>query len=345
MASHMMHTAPGANFGESLNPLHTTLWVVLKSFLCVFRRKEGEFGYYLDNYEGNSRLYCRGRVVMGPSQVQNVSCTLLCTIIPSIYFLVSILPEYEGYPKEHSTLFWVCVVLLIVVLLAIFICSLSNPGIIPRNLNTNDGDEMIYPGHRYHTRYYMVHGVVLKQKYCSSCKIYRPPRSKHCVLCDNCVLRFDHHCMILGTCVGLHNYRWFLVLIYCGNLLAVVAMTVSISLLWSIIQRDSSGIVETCEILVRRIVLACFCIYSVILCMAVVLLGFYHTGITSRNLTTNEHVKNYYKVNPFDFGAWKNCSHTCLYPEALMIEPMQMEEPGYIRLGSTNSECLSFDDI
>eukprot|EP00397_Hematodinium_sp_SG-2012_P055827 GEMP01068435.1.p1 GENE.GEMP01068435.1~~GEMP01068435.1.p1 ORF type:complete len:130 (+),score=4.49 GEMP01068435.1:159-548(+) len=128
MASHMMHTAPGANFGESLNPLHTTLWVVLKSFLCVFRRKEGEFGYYLDNYEGNSRLYCRGRVVMGPSQVQNVSCTLLCTIIPSIYFLVSILPEYEGYPKEHSTLFWVCVVLLIVVLLAIFICSLSDLG-------------------------------------------------------------------------------------------------------------------------------------------------------------------------------------------------------------------------
>lgn len=44
---------------------------------------------------------------------------------------------------------------------------------------------------------------------CPYCGYWQPLRTKHCHDCDKCVLRFDHHCVWLGTCVGQSNHRKF----------------------------------------------------------------------------------------------------------------------------------------
>ncbi|CBZ35429.1 hypothetical protein, conserved [Leishmania donovani] len=45
--------------------------------------------------------------------------------------------------------------------------------------------------------------------FCRECQLRRPPRCAHCYQCNVCVLEHDHHCSVLGGCVGVRNLRWF----------------------------------------------------------------------------------------------------------------------------------------
>ncbi|XP_076868796.1 palmitoyltransferase ZDHHC23-B [Brachyhypopomus gauderio] len=46
--------------------------------------------------------------------------------------------------------------------------------------------------------------------WCPNCKTVRPPRAGHCRICRACVLRLDHHCVWINSCVGQGNHRSFL---------------------------------------------------------------------------------------------------------------------------------------
>jgi len=48
--------------------------------------------------------------------------------------------------------------------------------------------------------------------WCKKCKADRPERAHHCSDCSTCILRMDHHCPWIGSCIGWRNHKAFLLL-------------------------------------------------------------------------------------------------------------------------------------
>jgi palmitoyltransferase ZDHHC9/14/18 len=67
------------------------------------------------------------------------------------------------------------------------------------------------------------------ERYCRTCKIWRPPRAAHCSECGYCIRRFDHHCGAVGNCVGQENHRWFIVFLCAVSALVVTLFVVGVA--------------------------------------------------------------------------------------------------------------------
>jgi len=173
----------------------------------------------------------------------------LCILVPSgIYFMFAF-PYY--WAQAHPILPLVSVFFFFLTTGCLLAACLSDPGILPRRevilaMGVADKlkEELGYPilgvpspfespvrnscdrGLRM-----MVPMELRTQGYrwCSTCKIVRPPRASHCSDCDNCVLRFDHHCPFVNNCVGQRNYVFFF-----GFTTSVCCLALSVipTLLW-----------------------------------------------------------------------------------------------------------------
>ena len=91
----------------------------------------------------------------------------------------------------------------------------TDPGILPRQ-----NKDIYYETAKINMKYKIL-GHIHRINYCYSCYLFRPPRTSHCAVCDNCVERFDHHCLWLGTCIGKGNYKYFYTLLWSLNISAI----------------------------------------------------------------------------------------------------------------------------
>jgi hypothetical protein len=159
--------------------------------------------------------------------------------------------------------------------------------------------------HMLHTPY---DGLMFEPSaFCTTCRLPKPARSKHCSMCGFCVPTFDHHCIWLNQCVGEQNYRWFMlflivhasVFLYFGvMLLYLLVSPIYEYKLWDYktyhpVTREA---VPTWQILMQFVIFdsrAIFLLTLVALVFGLGILGFliFHCYLTFRGLSTNEHYK------------------------------------------------------
>ena len=54
----------------------------------------------------------------------------------------------------------------------------------------------------------------MHDRWCDRCLLWKHARTAHCPKCDLCVDRFDHHCGVLGCCIGRRNHPSFILFLF-----------------------------------------------------------------------------------------------------------------------------------
>ncbi|BGP27914.1 hypothetical protein Rt10032_c14g5256 [Rhodotorula toruloides] len=173
---------------------------------------------------------------------------LVAILLPTLFLVFNadwLWHANEGGARWGKTMVVLVATAAVLVWVLMFITALANPGIIPRNLDpdparhwipldpsasSNGVKEGEGEGEwRVEMRYVEVLGgkAVVGCKWCETCKTYRPPRTSHCRLCDNCIERTDHHCAFLNNCIGRRNYLPFFLFLLMTTLLASLSIALS----------------------------------------------------------------------------------------------------------------------
>ena len=154
-------------------------------------------------------------------------------------------------------------------------------------------------------------GVYKSTKICLTCNIARPFRSNHCSDCDNCTLRFDHHCPWIGGCVGKRNYIYFFVFLILLNIKNFYLLIFSIIHIFKEVILNESKEKKVAQKLITVIP----SLFTIILIAATMTfttgLIIYHIKLILYNVTTKEEIKKLIPIkigNSYDRGMAKNCN-------------------------------------
>jgi len=273
-------------------------------------------------FQGNSRFWCGGKALTGPDYVNAVLTFALILLACGIYYGITVAWLCTFWQPYGFIVLVVALLLTLTSLAAFALAATDDAGIVPRAQRPPKEieEEPSFPRELPAE----LNGVLIKLKYCETCRHWRPPRCVHCFQCNNCVERFDHHCPWLGNCVGKRNYRSFFVFVSTTAILCVVVMaTIALQLVLST-QRfhgeDPSR--TTAEAFARALAFWGAGVTILVFVLALLAFGFtagltgFHIFLMWRNVSTNEFIKKTYgrknEHNPFvERGPSALCERLC----------------------------------
>lgn len=228
----------------------------------------GDSKNYVRRVLGNSSLMCRCCVC--PDDGCRSVVIMAFIIGPTAVFMSSVVPSSEWYTQIIAGL--LCILDCFMLLFA----SACDPGII---LPLKKGEPI--PVNQQIT----VNGKEYEQEVCKTCKVLRPARSSHCRVCDVCVEEYDHHCGVVGSCVGLRTFRFFTLFFWITTILAtfVFARSVAVAVMMDFSEQTKTDLGRWHA----AATIVC-CIYSALAgCCVVGNLGFY-TQMACRGQTQKD---------------------------------------------------------
>ncbi|KAK6327599.1 hypothetical protein J4Q44_G00032440 [Coregonus suidteri] len=284
-------------------------------------------------FPGKNRFYCDGRFIVA-QQSGVLPLTLGLILVTTVLFFVFDCP----FLVKHLTVFIPAIggVLFVFAVISLLHTSFTDPGILPRATPDeaadiekqidNSGSSTYRPPPR--TKEVMINEQVVKLKYCFTCKIFRPPRTSHCSLCDNCVERFDHHCPWVGNCVGKRNYRFFYTFIVSLSFLtAFIFGCVATHL--ALRAQGGRGLMFALQENPARYP------FTKTLFWSILGLSGFHTYLVASNLTTNEDIKGSWSgksgaedtANPYSYNnIITNCCSVLCGP----MPPSLIDRRGFV---------------
>jgi len=288
-----------------------------------------------DNFDlyGENRVWCKKCCISGNKfyymLIAFISYTLPYILLIAILFDTKSKSSYL-FTKIFST------ILYIIELYATMRGGCSDPGILPKQ----------YSGYVIKARTerrFVIRGHLLNLNYCPTCDIFRPPRTSHCSKCNNCVQKFDHHCLWLGTCIGQRNYKFFYLLIFCLMINAIYEVIFCLYLLIHEVIKEKN----IDENFLKLIIGMSLIILYDVLFVAIFLgkLFFIHTYLWFKNLTFYEYFKKKFKkvpnFNPFNVNL---CYNMKLIFFKLIRKTFFFDKP-YILTQNKTTEPNHFNDL
>ncbi|KAL0937423.1 palmitoyltransferase erf2 [Colletotrichum truncatum] len=265
-------------------------------------------GYVFQYFEGNTVFCIGGRFQNTKHRPVNVA-TGLFIIIPAVLFFAFSAPWIwhnisPAVPITFAYLFYICIS-------SFFHASLSDPGILPRNLHafppaepTEDPLRLGPPTNDWtliKSAESSTAAMEVPVKHCRTCNIWRPPRAHHCRLCDNCIETHDHHCVWLNNCVGRRNYRYFFAFVSSATFLSLYLLGASLAHI--LIHMNRSGISFGKSIDDFRVPFA-MAIYGFISFLYPAALMGYHIFLMARGETTREYINSHKFIKKERFRAF-----------------------------------------
>ncbi|KAI0423038.1 palmitoyltransferase ERF2 [Xylaria grammica] len=256
-----------------------------------------QLGRNHEYFEGNTAFYLGGRLQNTRYRPINIGTGFLIVLPAALFFGACAPYLWHNLSPAVPIIF----AYIFVISMSSFLrASLSDPGILPRNLHQfppideNEDPLRLAPPINDWTLIKSAESSIaameVPTKFCRSCNIWRPPRAHHCRLCDNCVETQDHHCVWVNNCVGRRNYRYFFTFVTSTTVMALYLIGVSLAQI--IIYSHREGVSFGQAVDHFRIAFA-LVVYGVLGLLYPVALTGYHLFLMARGETTREFLNSH----------------------------------------------------